>query len=213
MGERPHSWDRRELLNLAVRAAALPGGAQFLTPWLKAQELQGAGQHQHAADEHEHAAHSAPPELPLLRDYRPKFFNSEDFAALQAFTEMLIPSDDTPGAREARCAHYIDFLLDAAGEYAPQMQTDWRKAMEDLRTAGFHTADLRGREALVEAMSRPERDPGAQHPAYGAYRLIKQLNTFAFYTSRTGTIEVLDYRGNTYNAVFPACDHPEHQKV
>jgi hypothetical protein len=204
-GEQP---SRRELLNLAARAAALPGGAQFMTAFLR------------GADEHDHAGHSAqapskaaPPELPLLRDYRPKFFNSEDFSALQAFTEILIPTDDTPGAREAHCAHYIDFLLDSAAEYAPQMQTQWRRAMQDLQQAGFHTADPKGRETLLEAMSRPETDPGARHPAYEAYRLIKQLNAFAFYTSRTGTIEVLDYRGNTYNAAFPACTHPEHQKV
>ncbi len=189
------------MINLAVRAAALPGGAQFMAAWLR------------SADDQNHAGHSPPPELPLLRDYRPKFFNPEDFSALQGFTEILIPTDDTPGAREARCAHYIDFLLDSAAEYAPQMQTQWRRAMRDLQQAGFHAADTKGREALLDAMSRPERDPAIRHPAYDAYRLVKQLNTFAFYTSRTGTIEVLDYRGNSYNAAFPACTHPEHQKV
>jgi hypothetical protein len=40
--------------------------------------------------------------------------------------------------------------------------------------------------------------------------MIKQQNTFAFYTSRAGMIETLDYKGNSYNEVFPACDHPEH---
>jgi Gluconate 2-dehydrogenase subunit 3 len=199
-----HSLDRpsrRELLNLAARAAALPGGAQFM-----AALLSGAGQH-------DHTVHTPPPELPLFRDYRPKFFNPEDFSALQAFTEILIPADDTPGAKEARCAHYIDFLLDSATEYAPEMQRQWRNAMADLRQAGFHSGDTKVREVLMEAMSRPERDPSVSHPAYGAYQLVKQLNTFAFYTSRAGTIEVLDYRGNTYNAAFPACDHPEHHRV
>jgi hypothetical protein len=196
---------RRDFANLALRAAALPGGAQFLAAWLKGSEEQ---------DEHDHAGHSsAPPETPLLRDYQPKFFDASDFAALQAFTAILIPTDDTPGAREAHCALYIDFVLNAAAEFAPQMQTEWRGAMGSLRSAGFHAADARGREALVEAMSRPERDPALQHPAFNAYRLIKQQNTFAFYTSRVGTIEALDYKGNSYNATFPACSHPEHQKV
>ncbi len=162
----------------------------------------------------DHSTHTAaPPEPTLLLNYQPKFFNSQDFGALQAFTEILIPTDDTAGAKEARCAHYIDFLLDAASEYAPQMQTQWRDAMEELRKSGFHASDKRGRENLVSEISRPERDASAHDPAYAAYRLIKQLNTFAFYTSRTGTIEVLDYKGNTYNAAFPACNHPEHQKV
>ena len=52
-------------------------------------------------------------------------------------------------------------------------------------------------------MSKPERDRNAKHPAFPAYSLIKQQNTFAFYTSRAGMIENLDYKGNSYNATFP----------
>jgi gluconate 2-dehydrogenase gamma chain len=190
---------RRDLLDLAVRAAALPGASQFFSAWF---QQSGAA-----------ANASAPPEPPLLRDYQPKFFSAEDFAALQAFTEILIPTDDTPGAREAHCAHYIDFVLQAATGVSPDLQRDWHQAMTTLREAGFHAADAAGRAALVEAMSRPERDRAATHPAYRAYRLIKQQNTFAFYTSRAGMIETLDYRGNSFNQSFPACDHPEHHTL
>ena len=62
-------------------------------------------------------------------------------------------------------------------------------------------------------MSKPESDHTVSHPGYDAYRLIKQQNTFAFYTSRAGLIEALDYKGNTANATFPACKHPEHQVI
>ena len=44
-------------------------------------------------------------------------------------------------------------------------------------------------------------------------RLIKQQNTFAFYTSRAGMIDALDYRGNSFNVTFPGCNHPKHQVV
>jgi hypothetical protein len=193
--------NRRDFLDLAVRAAALPGAAEFFAAWLQ------------AADDHSHApGSSAPPEPPLLRDYKPKFFASEDFEALEAFTQILIPTDDTPGAREAHCAHFIDFLLQASGS-VPATQRQWRDAMDALKSAGFHAADAKGRAALVEAMSKPERDPSVSHPAHGAYRLIKQQNTFAFYTSRAGMIEALEYKGNSYNTSFPACNHPEHHRV
>jgi hypothetical protein len=192
---------RRDLIDMTMRAAAAAGGAEFLRAWLQ----QGAT--------HSHAATLAPPEPPLLRDYRPKFFGAEDFDALQAFTEILIPTDDTPGAREARCAHFIDFLLDSSAEVNPALQRQWRDAMGALRTAGFHAADAGGRAAIVAAMARPETDPAATHPGYAAYRLIKQQNTFAFYTSRAGMIEALDYRGNSVNAEFPPCTHPEHHTV
>jgi gluconate 2-dehydrogenase gamma chain len=192
---------RRDLLEMALRAAALPGGASFFSTWLRADTGPP------------HTGPIAPPEPPLLRDYQPAFFDRSDFDALQAFTEILIPTDESPGAREAHCAHYIDFVLQASTEAAPEIVGRWREAMAALKQAGFHAADAAGRAALVEAMSKPERDPDATHPGYATYRLIKQHSTFAFYTSRTGMIDTLDYRGNSYNASFPACDHPEHHTI
>ena len=181
-----------------MRAAALPGGAEFMAAWLKAQE-------------HHHAASDAPPESAILKNRAPQFFSAEDFEALQAFTEILIPTDGTPGAKEAHCAQYIDFLMTASDGMPVQKQ--WRDALAALRSVGFHAADAKGRAELVAAMARPEVDRNATHPGFSAYRLIKQQNAFAFYTSRAGLIEALDYQGNSYNVTFPACTHPEHREV
>ncbi len=193
---------RRDLVHLMVRSAALPGAAVFFSEWLKPAEKSA-----HAHGE------SAPPEPDYWSAYQPKFFSPEDFGALEAFTEILIPSDDTPGAREAHCAYFIDFVLQASTEYAPGTQRQWRKAMTALKQAGFHAADEKDRAAIMAEISRPERDSSASHPAFAAYKLIKRENTFAFYTARAGIIEALDYRGDTYHAVFPACEHPEHHVV
>lgn len=160
-----------------------------------------------------HTGLTAPPEPPLLLNYKPQFFSPAEFEALQSFTEILIPTDDTPGAREAHCAEFIDFVLAASTEYAPETQAQWRQAMSLLQKGGFHDANPRSRAELVRAMSEPERNKSAHHSAYPAYRLIKRNTTFAFYTSRAGMIEALDYRGNSYNVVFPACTHPEHHEV
>lgn len=193
---------RRSLLALAIRAAATPAGIDFFARWSKAA---GAQQHSHGS--------AAPPEPSTFANYEPKFFSAEDFEALKSFTEILIPTDDTPGAREAHCAHYIDFLLEAFGGHQPEMQKAWRSALAALKQAGFHAAGQKDREALMAEISRPEREPSANHPAYSAYKLIKRENAFAFYTAREGMIEALDYKGNSYNASFPACNHPEHHVV
>jgi len=186
---------RREILRLVGYALAAPAAGEFFGAWLQAAQA------------------IAPPEPPLLQNYSPQFFDVADFAALSAFTEILIPTDDTPGAREAHCAHFIDFVLQASEQQAPDTIRQWRVAMRALKDAGFHGADDRGKAGLVEAMSRPERMAGATHPCYAAYRLIKAQNTFAFYTSRAGMIEGLDYKGNSYNASFPSCEHPEHRTL
>ena len=137
------------------------------------------------------------------QQYTPKFFDGEDFEALQSVTEILIPTDDTPGAREARCAEFIDFLLYASSE-DPHMQSTWRKTMSSLRELGFHRGGPEARAKLVAALA---------HQDHSAFHLIKQLNTFAFYTSRAGQIDALDYRGMSYNVTFPGCTHPEHKIV
>jgi hypothetical protein len=191
------------MIRLLGTIAATPSAATFLRAWFDAAPahrltMQALGSTAPAA---------------ILHDYRPRFFDEDDFRALQAFTDILIPADDTPGARDAHCAEFIDFVLASSTEAAPQMQQQWRDAMRAVRKAGFHDASPAGRASLVEAMSRPERDAGLTHPTYFAYRLIKQQNTFAFFTSREGIIETLDYKGNSYNAGFPPCDHPEHRRV
>ena len=196
---------RRTLLQIVSSAPAISGLSEFLSAWRAA----GANAHAHRQGEHT----DAPPEPDWLREYQPRFFDHDDFAALEAFTAILIPTDETPGARDARCAQFIDFLLTASGEYAPEMQDEWRSALQKLKAAGFHAANSEQKAALVEAASAPERDRTQHHPLFASYRLIKHETVFAFYTSRAGSIEALDYRGNSYNVSFPACTHPEHHVV
>jgi hypothetical protein len=191
---------RRTFIESALRMASLPAGITFFTAWSKAAE-------------HQHGGNSAPPEPSLFDNYKPQFFSGEDFQALQAFTEILIPTDETPGAREAHCAHFIDFLLHSMDNYSPETQDHWRSAMAALKSAGFHAAGPETRVALVTEIAKPEIDPAAHHPAFSAYQLIKKENTFAFYTARAGLIESLDYRGNSFNIQFPACTHPEHHQL
>ena len=192
---------RRDLVDLLLRSSTVPAFASFFADW-----MQAAGQHS--------GTHSAaPPERTAWNSYRPKFFDTKDFEALQAMTEILIPTNDTPGAREAHCAHFIDFLLDASGTHGAATQQQWKQALSALRDAGFHGANAAERARLVEVISLPERDRTKQHPAFNAYLLIKRENAFAFYTSRAGMIGALDYRGNSFNATFPACEHPEHHEI
>ena len=61
----------------------------------------------------------------------------------------------------------------------------------------------------AEDMSVPKGDGGAVRMANNP----AGTNAFAFYTAREGMIEALDYKGNSYNATFPPCNHPEHHVV
>jgi hypothetical protein len=191
---------RRDAAWAIARAAAVASGGEFFGEWMR------------AAETHSHSSF-APPEPDRWTNYQPKFFSAPEFKTLDTFTAILIPSDETPGAREAHVAPFIDFVVNAAAEYAPPMQAQWRDAMGWLGANKFSELPEKEQVALVEAMAAPERDRAAQHPGFATYRLIKEMTVRAYYTSRAGLVDELDYKGFAYLKEFPACNHPEHRKV
>lgn len=192
---------RRDLMAVTGRVMAAVGGQEFMADWLR------------AAEEHNHGKSAAPPEPDRWTNYQPQFFSAGEFAMLQAYSEILIPTDETPGAREAHVAHYIDFVVNAAKEEAPEMQKPWRTAMTWLTEHKFSELAAAEKLALVKRMAAPERDRAIRHDGYATYQVIKQMTVLAFYTSRAGLVEDLQYQGNAYLTEFPACNHPEHRRV
>jgi gluconate 2-dehydrogenase gamma chain len=65
----------------------------------------------------EHAHHAAQSEAPTKLE----FFSPEQAAEVEAIASQILPSDDTPGAREARVIYFIDRALAtfAAGDRPP----------------------------------------------------------------------------------------------
>jgi hypothetical protein len=188
------------------KAFAAAAAQPFLSAWLQAAEV--------SAHAYAHGTGTnAPPEPDRWTNYKPSFFTPPQFKTLDDFTAILIPSDDTPGAREAHVTSFIDFVVNAAAEYAPEMQKEWRNAMDWLGTAGFAEMQPEAQRKFVEEISTPERDRSQTRPGFAAYRLIKDMTVRAFYTSRVGLIDVLEYKGNTYLTEFPGCTHPEHHKA
>jgi hypothetical protein len=183
---------RREIIGVLSRVAASAAGQSFLSSWL------GAA--------HE-VMSTAPPAPDRFNHYVPQFFSADEFHALDQFTAILLPTDETPGAREAYVAPFIDFVLAAAGEYAPEMQEQWRHAMEWLMGAGFINLTESEQIALMRNASSPS------HRAHEHFQLIKQLAVYAFYTSRAGLVDNLEYKGLAYLTEFPGCTHPEHGAV
>jgi hypothetical protein len=193
---------RRDFAWAIARAGATSAGAAFFSVWLRA-----------APPGATHFHSSAPREPDRFTNYRPQFFSQPKFESLTAFTEILFPTDDTPGAREAHCAPFIDFVVHSAAEYAPEMQASWREAMAWLGKSGFGTMSAPQRVSLIEAMAAPERSPQVHHDGFTTYHLIKEATVRAYYTSRAGLIDDLNYQGLAYLTAFPGCDHPDHHKV
>src|SRR2546429_3635504 len=146
------------------------------------------------------------------------FFDKDELSAVEALTELIIPTDESPGAKEAQVARYIDFIVSAAAEFNPSLQHQWTEGLQLLDRlsrekyrSSFHEISARDKEKLLEEMSLPEHDAGQTHPGYEFYRLVKEMTVEGFYTSRVGLIDVLGYKGLSALGEFPGCTHPEHQ--
>ncbi len=210
---------RRNTLKYLGLLAASAAGREFLAGWLPS----GSGLHGASGSSDLVSMpgmhHGAPPAEPAT-PYTPQFFKPDEFPTVEVLTEMIIPSDDKPGAKEARVADYIDFVVFAAAEFRPLLERDWSEGLawldqESHRRYGgpFRKIAPADRERLMMDMSLPERDRSIspEHPGFNFYKLVKEMTVEGFYTSRIGLIEVLEYQGLTYLSEFPGCTHPEHQ--
>jgi hypothetical protein len=132
-------------------------------------------------------------------------------------TELIIPRDETPGAKEAGVSEFIDFMA-AHGE--DDLQKPMQDGLEWLEQAsrkahGSSFADLGPQEqtALLEAVAS-KRD-AVDKRGRDFFLLIRRYTVMGYYTSRIG-LEELSYPGLRFYEQSPACPHtndPEHKHL
>ncbi len=150
------------------------------------------------------AALTAPLALPAAGTGEPLYFTKDEFALLDALSEMIIPADDhSPGAHAAGVAPYIDrFVSDAL---LSSDKTSWRKGLaavntlsQSLHNKPFVEAGKHEQSAVLKKMSAKEDVPN-QNEESDAERFWGQLkNTvvFAYYTTSIGIHQEINYKGN-----------------
>lgn len=85
------------------------------------------------AQAHQHAK-TAPRNL----DGQPfRFFAAQQAADYEAFASQIIPTDETPGAKEANVVRFVDFAL---SEIEPQNKQDFANALKALDEQAKKTA-------------------------------------------------------------------------
>ena len=206
---------RRSALKYLGILTASVAGQEFLATWLPrsayADEHTGLVKMPGMQDEKAGATASSP--------YVPQFFNPVEFQTLEILTDMIIPTDDTPGAKEAQVANYIDFVVFSAAEFKPSLQREWLAGLEFLDRESlaqfgkpFREGSEPDRTRLLTLISAPERDPKLHHDGFDFFVVLKEMTIEGFYTSKVGLIDVLDFQGMNYMSEFLGCTHAEHQK-
>ncbi|HEU4389423.1 MAG TPA: gluconate 2-dehydrogenase subunit 3 family protein [Blastocatellia bacterium] len=131
-----------------------------------------------------------------------KFFTAEEFSLVDELTELIIPADaHSPGARAAGVATYIDFRLSESWEEEPKKR--WRdglKLVEELSVKmqgkAFGQSTPEERIALLSLMSQHEGKP--ESPEEKFFAELKSRTVRAYYTSKIGIHDEMEYKGNVY---------------
>jgi hypothetical protein len=140
---------------------------------------------------------------------KPTFFQPDEFKAIEAMTECIIPRSDTPGAKDAG----VTLLIDKAIVADPTLMQPYRAGIADLNALaitsyGIEFAALEQRQqiALLTAMSL---ETGTSLNNF--FAMVKDMTVDAYYKTEAGLKTELGWHGNTFLPSFPGCTHPEHQ--
>jgi len=150
--------------------------------------------------------------------YRPQFFTPAEYALVERLAEMIIPSDGTPGAKEAGVAEFIDFMVanDPAVQYAFRMGLAWVNAQAE-QTGGKRFGELTPEQqaSLLEPLGFKDKARPGQETGRRFFRVMREYTVTGFYTSEIGYKE-LDNPALRFYAESPECPHhddPEHAHV
>jgi gluconate 2-dehydrogenase gamma chain len=165
------------------------------------------------------------------RAYKPLFFSPAHYAMVERLTEIVIPADDTPGAKEAGVAEFIDFMV--ANRVPISSSEDMRTVAETLRQgsaaqarfveglnwmnahskAEFGKVFLDGaaeqQHELLEGLAyrakfKPGTDEGREF-----FQLVRDYTVVGYYTTKIG-LESLGYPGlRMVWPSMPRCPHPD----
>ncbi len=175
----------------ALRALGASAGAAALLPWLSDSGLLAFSELQRRP---------APP--------KPKVIPLAQFATLEALVEAIIPADErSPGAKEARVAHYIDLLLSESDEPRRAQWLTGLTALDAEATSQFGSSfarlDPAATDTLMAAISRNELAPIT--PLETFFNVTKQATIHGYYTSEIGIHKELRYKGNQMLVDFVGC--------
>jgi len=163
--------------------------------------------------------------------YKPLFFSPERYQMVEHIAEMIIPEDETPGARQAGVAEFIDFMVanrvpvtgsrdvrrtEDAIEMGNEAQTafllgtDWINA----RCQGefghpFMECTPEQQNNLLEELAYKEKFKPTTEVGRQLFRMMRDYTVVGYYTTKIG-LESLGYPGlRTSWPKMPGCTHPD----
>jgi gluconate 2-dehydrogenase subunit 3-like protein len=204
--------ERREMLralSLAAGASQFPG----FVKWAFADPQSGHLQSVHHGNHHRAAGPQA------KKSYKPQFFTDDEYQIISRLSELIIPTDATPGAKEAGVSEFIDFMVfsDPNLQYRFRYGVSWIDAHARYLFRGrFLEITPEQQTGMLTHLAYKDRHRTGEEDGRDFFQLIREYTVIGFYTSRVGLQEI-NYPGlKQYWREAPGCPHlddPEHKHL
>jgi gluconate 2-dehydrogenase gamma chain len=163
--------------------------------------------------------------------YKPLFFTPQQYRMVEHLAEMIIPEDDTPGARKAGVAEFIDFMV--ANRVAVSASRDVRSTQDAIQmgeeaqnrfVSGLDWMNARGhsefghtfmecspeqQNSLLEELAYKAKFKPTTESGRAFFQFLRDYTVVGYYTTKIG-LQSLGYPG--LKAVWdslPGCSHPD----
>ena len=163
-------------------------------------------------------SHDNPVDRIRPKSYQPQFFSRPEFAMVERLTELIIPSDGTPGAKEAGVAEFVDFLVahDSEQQYPMRLGISWLNAHCERQFGNSFMALSEAQQvSVLEPLAYKAKNREGEEDGRKFFSAIKELTIMGFYTTEIGYKEI-DNPALKFYAKSPACPHtddPEHKHL
>jgi len=163
--------------------------------------------------------------------YKPLFFSPQQYRMVEHLAELIIPEDETPGAKQAGVAEFIDFMVanrvavgtsrdirstDDAIEAGNEAQNRFLAGLEwmNARSRSEFTRDFMDctpeqQNSLLEELAYKAKFTPTTESGRAFFQMIRDYTVVGYYTTKIG-LESLGYPG--LRAVWPSmpgCPHPD----
>lgn len=135
----------------------------------------------------------------------PRFLDADQFALLGRIVDLMIPGTDTPGAYEAGVHRFIDLMLTEYAAEANRKILSKALAQVDEAAKSAHGKMFTGLAAAdqLDVLTAVDRAAFENRDGSEAYRMLKGMILFGYYTSEIGAS--VELRFNPIPGTTPGC--------
>ena len=146
---------------------------------------------------------------PPRRKVAPQFFLPAEYKTIQVLTELILPSDDGPGAKEAGVSEFIDFIVNSDAS----LQGPFRSGLKWLDDAAGNQQSFVGlpqeeQRKILDRLAYKKYERAQDKSGREFFALARRYTVMGFYTSKIGLV-ALDYPGLKFYSTSPGCPHPD----